>query len=277
MNTTVAPHESGSVAPPMVWIGGAPGAGKSTIARALSRTLDLPLHPIDLWTYDHVGRMPPLRPLDLDLADGPAAAADAFVRIARARLALAVEDIRARALGDVPALVEGPQLLPSMAAGVPAAIWLMPDPEQTRRARKLRLARVEDPAGRTRLDGLLARDAVLAERIRHEATQHGRPLVEVPADPDWSAITAAVREAVGSVPPLAPGAALARQREVENRAACRQLRLWAADIDLPDVPAFDFACECGRSGCARTWTGTPDQYDVRRRAGRLDLTPSRDA
>lgn len=68
----------------MVWIGGAPGAGKSTIARDLARRTDLPLHPIDLWTYDHVGRMPPLRPLAEDLAEGPEFAAQAFVKIAAA-------------------------------------------------------------------------------------------------------------------------------------------------------------------------------------------------
>ena len=48
--------------PVMAWIGGAPGAGKSTIARELARQGDLPLHPIDLWTYAHLDRLPPLRP-----------------------------------------------------------------------------------------------------------------------------------------------------------------------------------------------------------------------
>jgi adenylate kinase family enzyme len=33
----------------MLWIGGAPGAGKSTLAWLLSRAADLPLHPVDLW------------------------------------------------------------------------------------------------------------------------------------------------------------------------------------------------------------------------------------
>ena len=107
--------------PAMVWIGGAPGAGKSTIARDLARRTDLPLHPIDLWTYDHVGRMPPLRPLAQDLAEGPEFAAEAFVKIARTRLELVAADVRARGLGDVPALVEGPQLFPSMADEVGTA------------------------------------------------------------------------------------------------------------------------------------------------------------
>ena len=109
----------------------------------------MPLHPIDLWTYDHVGRMPPLRPLAEDLAEGPQFAAEAFVKIARDRLELVTADVEARGLGDVPALVEGPQLFPSMADEVAAAVWLVPDAEQTRRAREQRLAR-----RRTRRAGL---------------------------------------------------------------------------------------------------------------------------
>lgn len=95
------------------------------------------MHPIDLWTYDHLGRMPVFRSLADDLAKGPETAADAFVRISQARLDLVVEDGRDRGLGEVPALVEGPQSFPSMvSADVGSAVWLVAGGEQTRKARE---------------------------------------------------------------------------------------------------------------------------------------------
>jgi hypothetical protein len=249
----------------MIWIGGAPGAGKSTIGRAVAHAYDLPLHPIDRWTYVHAA-LQPGPPLTEILARGPDAAATAFAESARNRLRLVLADVRDRALGEVPALVEGPQLFPDLAGPLPRghAVWLLPDPEQTRRARDRRLAAVDDPAGRTRLEALLRRDAVIATRVRDQARAANLPVIEVGADPDWPAVRAAVDEslspALTSLPRLTAGEELTRQRRYENETAVRQLDLWTAAAGITPSPTFDFACECGRSTCTLTWTGTTDTY-----------------
>ena len=38
--------------PPMLWIGGGQGAGKTILSWELSRASDLPLHRVDMWTYE---------------------------------------------------------------------------------------------------------------------------------------------------------------------------------------------------------------------------------
>ena len=260
----------------MIWIGGAPGAGKSTLARALALAEDLPVHALDLWTYDHVARLPPEPTLDEDLARGPAGAADSFEAKAAQRMPLLHEDLAARDLGEVPALVEGPQLHPRLWPDAPAGstVWLVPAPERTRAAREERLTAVEQPGARARLDRLMARDAVLADRLRSAAREAGHAVVEVGANVDWAAVRAAVRTALAPVLDHAPrlaGAALGDQRARENRTACRQGRLWQQAAHIAVLPPFPFACECGRSGCAVTWPATPDEYDAATATGPLDL------
>ena len=112
----------------MLWIGGGQGAGKTTLSWHLSRADDLPLHQIDLWSYDHRARVPAGESLGQQLAKGPEAAADAFESDSRLRLELVLGDIAARDLGRVPAIVEGPQLMPGFAAQLPLGwcVWLLP-------------------------------------------------------------------------------------------------------------------------------------------------------
>lgn len=257
----------------MIWIGGAPGAGKSTIARTLASSRDLPLQAVDLWTYDHVARMPPAEPLDDELARGPEAAADAFAATSRARIGLIVDDVSQRGRNRVPAIVEGPQLLPELAEPLPPwhGVWLLPDPERTRNAREQRLSAASVAADRQRLAGLLGRDAVLGARVRAACRDRRLAGVEVPANPDWPGVTQAVegalRTALEASPRLEPGAVLGRQRRLENLAACRQLRLWQKAEGLSSLPPYPFACECGRSGCTLQWSGTPDGYDRRSETG----------
>jgi hypothetical protein len=260
--------------PPMIWVGGAQGAGKTTMSWQWSRAYDLPLHSVDLWSYDHQARLPAGDSLDEQLARGPEAAADAFESVSRLRLELVLDDIRARDLGAVPAIVEGPQLMPGFAGELPPGwgVWLVPDPGRTRLAREERLAKTEDlhgrpAAARSGVHHLLERDAIIAGRVRAGAALCGRPVIEEPPLPDWSAIAAAAESAVASAlrsaPRLAPGRELSRQRRYENRAAGRQGRLWMGDAGLTVAPSYPFGCECGTSGCRATWTATPDDYTAR--------------
>ena len=263
----------------MLWIGGGQGAGKTTLAWHLSRANDLPLHPVDLWAYDHRARMPAGDSLDQQLARGPEAAAAAFESDSRLRLKLVLDDIAARDLGLVPAIIEGPQLMPGFAAQLSHGwgVWLVPDPERARVTREARLAKEETlegrPAARRSRTALIARrDMTLASRIRENAVLAGRPVIEVPPSPDWPVIATAIESALApalrSAPRLAAGSELSRQRRYENRAADRQGRLWMQDAGLTVMPAYPFGCECGESGCCATWTATPDEYAARTASGR---------
>jgi hypothetical protein len=260
--------------PPMLWVGGGQGAGKTTLSWHLSRANDLPLHAIDLWAYDHQARLPAGDSLDEQLARGPEAAADAFESVSRLRLELVLDDIVARDPGKVPVLVEGPQLMPGFAGQLPPGwgVWLVPDPERTRLVRQERLAKEEALAGRpaaghSRADQILQRDALIAGRVRASVALCGRPVIEVPPVPDWPAIAAAVELALApalrSAPRLAPGSELSRQRRHENKAASRQGTLWMRDAGLTAAPPYPFACECGTSRCHATWMATPDAYATR--------------
>jgi hypothetical protein len=266
----------------MLWVGGGQGAGKTTLSWQLSRANDLPLHRVDLWTYDHQARLPARDSLDEQLARGAEAAADAFESVSRLRLELVLDDVLARAAGKVPVIVEGPQLMPGFADQLPPGwgVWLVPDPARTRLVREERLAQEEalargPVAGRSRIDRQLQRDALIAGRIRASAELSGRPVIEVPPSPDWPAIAAAVESALApalrSAPRLGPGSELGRQRRLENQAACVQGRLWMRDAGLTVTPSYPFGCECGRSGCRATWMATPDDYAART-ASRRPLT-----
>jgi hypothetical protein len=126
----------------------------------------------------------------------------------------------------------GPQLLPGFAARLRSGwgVWLLPDPARTRLVREERLAKEDTLAGRpatgcARAHRLLQRDALLTERIRQSAALSGRPVIEVSALPDWSAIAAGVESALApalrSAPHLSPGSELSRQRRYENHVPVR--------------------------------------------------------
>lgn len=251
----------------MIWIGGTQGSGKSTIARSLAMAFDLPWHPIDLFTYVHAARLGNGSSLEEQLASGTEHAANAFEDHSEARLALVLQDVADRRLGQTPAIVEGPQLLPRLDTGLPHgyAVWLVTTESRTLRVHTERRPHAPDESGIRHLNALASRDAALTARVRRDAEREGRPVIEVPEDPDWASIRSqvetALQEALASANRLEPGRPLKQQRHYENFLACRQGRLWQRAINLVELPPYPFACECGTSGCSETWSGTPDEYD----------------
>jgi hypothetical protein len=254
--------------PPMIWIGGTQGTGKSTLARWLATAYDLPWHPVDLFTYEHVARLSPSPSLDEEMARGRDAAADAFEEHSKSRLALVVHDVADRLAAPVPAIVEGPQLLPHLATGLPDgwAVWLVASPARNLRVRQGRRDRSGESTAPAHLEQLSHRDAVLTQRIVLSAASGHQQVIEVVDEPDWvelcRRVEAALSPALSTAPRLPAGEPLRRHRRYENEAALRQGRLWQSAIGLAQLPPYPFACECGVSGCAATWLGTPDQYDV---------------
>lgn len=249
----------------MFWVGGNPGSGKSTIARQLAHELDLPLHPIDAYAYDHLHRLGDLGPsLDEVLTQGPAAAADDFERVSALRLPVVVDDVRAARVGEVPTLVEGPQLHPdAVAEWAPlAAIWLVTTAERTRAAREERLVD-GDQAGRRRVELLVERDQVIGARLGAAAAREGLPVVDVPTDVRWDGVTTAVRAALITAlagrPRLRPGPELAARRRHENDVVHRQISAHERHISAA-LPPFPYACLCGRSGCDDVEPATTADY-----------------
>ncbi|MCW2964198.1 MAG: hypothetical protein JWO17_1450 [Actinomycetia bacterium] len=124
----------------MLWIGGGPRSGRSSIARELARRFDLQLYSVDEHEAAHEPRMP-------TLAEGEAP--DAFMTASRHRFRLLLEDLAS--LPPSPwAIVEGPPLFPTSVAAVlrdPShALFLLPVDQDTVtqrigwEARDLRLA-----------------------------------------------------------------------------------------------------------------------------------------
>lgn len=250
----------------MFWIGGTPGSGKSTTAGQVARELDLALHPVDAYTYDHLERLGRLGPpLDTVLTWGAEAAAEEFERTSALRLPTVMADVRAAHVAGVPTIVEGPQLHPRAAAtwSPVCAIWLITTAERTRSARRQRLVDTDDDAARRQVEALVERDQVIDTRLQSAASEAGHALVEVPTDVDWAGVVAAVREAVEAVitpfQRLRPGRALSSRRRHENDVVFRQIEAHERHIG-GSLPPFPYACVCGRSGCTDTIPATSAEY-----------------
>lgn len=182
---------------PVYWIGGASGAGKSTIARRIASRSTLELYATDDVMGDHGGRTdsdqsPYLHEfiaMDMDerwLNRSPETMLDTFHWFRGEGFELIIEDLVGlpQQSGTV---AEGFRLLPSLVkpllADLSHAVWLLPTPEFREAAFRSR-GSLWQIAGKTSdppkaLNNLLARERMFTDRLREETSQLGLWTIEL--------------------------------------------------------------------------------------------------
>jgi hypothetical protein len=180
----------------VLWIGGAPDAGKTTVARELAQKHDLPLYVLDRAEPVHVARADPERQpqfarflaLSLDerwVLRSPREMAEHVIATGPERLAQAMDDLRSLP-HDRPIVAEGPWFFPDLIAPLLSsprqALWLVP----TDAFKRASAARRDKPAIRHETSdperathNWFERDAYLADHVRRRACELGLSLWEV--------------------------------------------------------------------------------------------------
>jgi hypothetical protein len=239
------------VAATVLWLGGPPGAGKTTVARLLARRHGLRWYGADTRTWEHrdravaAGHAAAVRWEVLSPEERWAAPPGELLAMSlhRERGAMILDDLRALPAAPL-TVAEGTPVTPAV-AGEPA-VWLLPTPEVQR-------ARL---AGQRLSTGVRTLYELLAHEIAREVGEQGRRAVAVDGSLDVAGTVRAVEEVFGSALREGPRAiTVAERRELlreANGAIVAQHRAyaarpWATGDALATVRAF--VCECGRCAC----------------------------
>ena len=180
----------------VLWLGGAPDAGKTSVARALALRYGVQLYHLDATERAHLARATPerqphlcaLRTMTADdiwVRRSPRTMAAATLATSAEKLPMVIADVLALP-ATMPVLVEGPWLFPEAIAPLLSsprqAVWLAPTrafkrASAARRDKPTSRHQTSDPARATR--HWYARDLLVDAHIRRGVAAIGLTLLEV--------------------------------------------------------------------------------------------------
>ena len=269
----------------VLWIGGGSGAGKTTVARAISRRYDIELYAADARGYAHLARFtgsdrPAESPDERWLLPTPKELAQRFLLASAEKFPLVLEDLTALD-GDTLIIAEGPTMLPDLIrphlASPEHALYLVPTDEFSERLLMLRgggrtLGTSDPERAHT---NLLARNRILNSTIRERALSLDLPVIEVDDSLTLEETERLIADRFATLLAAGPRAVDGEQRRRirlrENTAVHTNVLAYLRDIgveDLDAAPPLALSCECLRLGCTAEIRVPPGRFSaVRSRPG----------
>ena len=242
----------------VLWIGGPPGSGKTSIATRLARRHGLRWYNADTRTWAHRDRalaagIPAARQWEELAPEARAeAAADELLAMSlhRERGPMVIDDVRA--LPAEPIIVAEGSTVPASVVGEgiadrTRALWLLPTPA----FQQAQLA--------GRHPGARKLYSVLRDVIEQETEAHGAPVLSVDGTRGVDEMTTVVEERFATTIAAGPCAETSAERRAllreANQAVIEQVRgyfarPWAQGD--PEQVVRSFLCECGKTDCSES-------------------------